>query len=125
MVCCEDTVMGLTKSREYRTVVKCSGALETALKSDRDIMHFLNSEGFITDEVWDDVLDARSMLTPAQKAGKLVKGIRNKVSESPQHYHTLVEHLSKNRIRYGSIVDKLNREYATPEQPGMTVTTLS
>lgn len=98
--------------------MKCSRPLERALQSDRDIVYFLNYEGFITQEVCDDVLNARSLLTSAQKAGQLVTGVRNRVSLSPQGYHILVEHLGQNKRRYGSIVDILEREYARQQGIG-------
>lgn len=106
---------------EYRTIVNCSRYLETALKFDRDVVYFLNCEDFITQEVCDDVLHGRSMLTSAQKAGQLVTGIRNKVSLSPQYYSKLVEYLSQDRRKYGGIVDILDREYQKQWQKGSYV----
>ena len=105
---------------EFRTVVSCTEQLETALRSiDRDIVHVLHREGFITQEVCDDVLNPRSMLNDHQKAGALVTGIRNKVELSAQNYHTLVNHLRQSGKQYGSIVDILDREYGRQEKiPG-------
>ena len=105
-------------SNEHSTLVNCSKVLEVALQSDRDVVYFLNSEGFITQEVCDDVLNPRSMLTSAQKAGNLVTGIRNKVSLCPKHYHILVEYFSQNGKRYGETVEILAREYESQEKQG-------
>lgn len=58
----------MDKSLEYSTVEKCIKPLELALPP--------SGEGFITQEVHDDVLNPRSMLTDRQKAGELVIGTR-------------------------------------------------
>ena len=107
----------MAESPEYRTVVSCIKQLETALfRSDRDVVHFLNQEGFITQEVHDDVLNPRSMLTDHQKAGELVSWIRMKVELSAQNYHALVKHLGQSGKHYESIVDILDNEYSRQRQ---------
>ena len=98
-------------SKEYLTVVHCSGSLETALKDDRDVVYYLHREGFITGDMCDQVLNPKSLLSAAEKAGQLVTKIRDRVRLSVQEYHKLVGHLSQNRRQYGSIVDTLNTEY--------------
>ena len=101
-----------SESVEFKTVVSCAGKLEIALRStDRDIVHFLHQEGFITQEMQDDILCPRSMLSNHQKAGELVTAIRNEVQLSAQKYHTLVNHLRQNGKQYGSIVNILDEEY--------------
>ncbi len=110
--------MAEVKSFEYRTVVSCTKQLETALlRSDRDIVHFLHQEGFITQEVHDEVLNPR-LLNEHQKAGELVTGIRNKVKLSAQDYHTLLNHLRQSGKHYKGIVSILEREYGRQEQTG-------
>ena len=89
----------------------CSGPLETALKGDRDVVYYLNKEGFISDDMCDQVLNPRSLWTADEKAGQLVTKIRDRVKLSAQEYHKLVGHLSQNMRQYGSIVDTLNTEY--------------
>ena len=101
----------MADSKEYLSLRNCSGPLETALKGDRDVVYYLNKEGFISDDMCDDLLN-HSALTPAQKAGQLVAKIRDRVKLSAQEYHKLVGHLSQNRRQYGSIVDTLNTEYS-------------
>ena len=99
--------------------MSCTQPLETALRAfDRDIVHFLHREGFITQEVHDDVLSPRSMLNGHQKAGELVTGIRNRVELSAQHYHTLVDHLRQSGKQYESLVGILDREYSRQQHSG-------
>ena len=105
------------KSREYRTVVNCAKPLGIALRSlDQDIVHFLQQEGFITEEVHDEVLKPRSVWTDHQKAGELVTGIRNRVELSAQNYHTLLNHLRQSGKHYRSIVKILDKEYSRQGQ---------
>ncbi len=109
--------MAEVKSYEYRTVVSCTKQLETALlRSDRAIVHFLHQEGFITQEVHDEVLKPRSMWTGHQKAGELVTGIWNRVKLSAQDYHTLLNHLRQSGKHYKGIVGILEREYDSQRQ---------
>ena len=64
----------MSDSPELKAVRRCTSHLETALKGfDRELVHFLKGEGFFTEEVHDDLLNPRSMLTDAQRAGELVK----------------------------------------------------
>ncbi len=98
--------------------MSCTKQLETALlRSDRNIVHFLYREGFVTQEVHDEVLNPR-LLNDHQKAGELVTGIRNKVELSAQDYHTLLNHLRQSGKHYGSIVNILDEEYSRQEQIG-------
>ena len=64
-------------NKEFLTVVHCSCSLETALKDDRDIVYYLQREGFITADMCDQVLNPRSLLIAAEKAGQLVAKIRD------------------------------------------------
>ena len=107
---------------EAQTVVNCAKYLEVAFKGlDRDLVHYLHREGFISQEVYDEVLYPRSMLSLAQKAGQLVTGIRTKVSLSPLHYVKFLEHLCTKRLRFhfGGILGILEREYEKLQQKGM------
>lgn len=93
---------------ELETVRKYTSHLETALKGlDRKLVHFLRDEGFITDEVHDDVLNPRSMLTEAQRAGELVKWIRNRVKLDPSSFHVLLHCFKQSGSLYEPTVDKL------------------
>lgn len=99
-------------SLEYRTVLSAISSLEIALKSvNRDTVHFLLEEGFITHEVHDDVLDPRSILNNDQKAGKLVTGIRNQVELHPQSYYTLIHHFRQSGRGCEGIVNILDSKY--------------
>ncbi len=100
--------------------MSCANELETALRSiEREIVHFLHREGFITQEVHDDVLNPRSLLTDDQKAGVLVTGIRNRVELSAGSYHTLLNHLRQRGKHYASIVGILDEEYGRQKQARM------
>ena len=101
----------MAETTEFLTLINCTGKLEIALQSDRELAQFLNSEGFITDEVYTDVSSATSMQTPLQKAGTLVACIKNKVKLNPKRYHTLVRHLRQNKRKYEDIVSILDEEY--------------
>ena len=103
----------MAQSEEYKTVVSCEKQLEIALRAtDRPLVHFLCVKGFITQEVHDDVLDARSKLNSHQKARKLVTGIRDRVKLSAQCYHTLLNHLHQGGRQYVAIVCILDQEYS-------------
>lgn len=73
-------------------------------------MQFLCDENFITEEVQDDILNPRSMLSEHQKAGVIVTAIRNRISLSPQYYHILTEYLHQ-RTFYECIANILDQEY--------------
>ena len=81
-------------------------------------MHFLHNEGFITQEVHDDVLNPRSMLSSHQKAGQLVTGIRNKVELSAQSYFILLDYLRLGGNQYENIVSILDNEYRRQKHSG-------
>ena len=102
----------MAESREYATLVKHSEELEIALSSDTNILHFLNKEGFITDSVYYEVCDPKSMMSPAEKSCKVVNAIRNKVKLNPQNYHKLLHHFRQDRRSYGDIADILDKEFA-------------
>lgn len=107
------TLSCMARSLEFRTVLSAISSLETALSLfSRDTVHFLLEEGFITQEVHDDVLDPKSMLNRDDKAGKLVTGIRNKVKLHPQRYYTLINHLRQSGRECEGIVNILDSKYA-------------
>ena len=109
--------MADSKSKEHSTIVKCNRELEIAFKSDRDIAQFLLQQGFITQERYDEVDNPKSNLTDAQKASMLVTAIRDRVELNPRNYHKMVNHLHKNIIRYGDIIEILEKEYPPEEYP--------
>ena len=101
----------MAETTEYLTLLNCTGKLEIALQSDRELAQFLNREGFITDEVYTDVTSATSMQTPLQKAGTLIVYIKNKVKLNSKRYHKLVRYLRQNKRKYEDIVNILEEEY--------------
>ncbi len=96
---------------EYRTIIHCTEELETALQSDRAILHFLEGEGFIEPNVYDDVTNPKSLLS----ASVLVTGIKKKVDLNPKNYHKLMRHFHQDRRMYGDIADILDKEYLKQE----------
>ena len=105
----------MAESREYANLVKHSEKLEIALSSDTNILHFLNKEGFINDNVYDEARDPKSMMSPAEKSYKVVNAIRNKVKLNPQNYHKLLHHFRQDRRSYGDIADILDNEFIRNE----------
>ena len=102
----------MAESAEYRTIVSCTKQLETTFRSiDRDLVHSLHCEGFITQEVRDDVLNPRSMLNDHQKAGQVVTGIRNKVEQSANSYYMLLNNFCRSGKQYEGIMSILDEEY--------------
>ena len=101
----------MAESTEYLTLLNCTGKLEIALQSDRELAQFLNQEGFITDEVYTDVTNTTSVQTAVQKAGTLISCIKNKVKLNSSRYHRFVYYLRQNKRRYEDIVSILDKEY--------------
>ena len=101
----------MAETTEYLTLLNCTGKLEIALQSDRELAQFLNKEGFITDEVYAGVSSTTSVQTAVQKAGTLVSCIKNKVKLNPKRYHKLVRHFHQNKRKYEDIMSILDEEY--------------
>ena len=94
-----------------RVLKNCRDQLECALKPvERKAVNFLSGKGFITDEVRDDVLNPRSMLTEHQKAGQLVDGIVRKVNLDPQSYQSFLDFLRESGKYHEGIVRILDSE---------------
>ncbi len=98
-------------SEEYVTIVQCTEKLEIALESDKAILNFLDREGFIKPNIYEDVNNPKSMLSASEKAGLLVTGIKNKVKLNLKNYHKLIRHFHQDRRLYGDIADILDEEY--------------
>ena len=71
-------------------------------------MHFLRDEGFVTDNVHDDILTPRSTLTEAERAGELVKWIKNRVKQDPRSFHLLLNYFRQRGALYKPIVSELS-----------------
>ena len=100
------------KSIEFKTVRKCAPSLETALKGlDRNMVDFLYQNGFITSDVCSAVLDPVTLLTPADKARKLVEGIKDRVDLDKESYNVLFGGLVQGGVLYQPIVNILTEEY--------------
>ena len=117
----------MAESREYATLVKHSEKLEIALISDTNILHFLNKEGFITDNVYYEVHDPKSMMSAVKKSCIVVDAIRNKVKLNSQNYHKLLHYFRQNRRSFGDIADILDNEFignmSSPQMNGASLHT--
>ena len=99
-------------SVEFKTVRRCTVALETALKGlDRNMVDFLYQNSFTTDDVCDQVLNRVTILSAADKAHELVKGIKNRVKQDKGSYFVLVGGLTQGGVLYQPIVTTLTEEY--------------
>jgi hypothetical protein len=98
---------------ELKTLVFCTTQLEMAFAgADRELIHFLYCENFISDSVRDTVLNPRSLLSDREKAGELVKGVKKKVKEDPRNYYTLINKLKQNQSAYYKpLLGTLEAEY--------------
>ena len=109
-------------SVEFKTVKKCTVWLETALKGlDRNMVDFLYQNGFITDDVCDQVLNRVTLLSAADKAHELVKGIKNRVKQDKGSYFVLVGGLTQGGVLYQPILNILTEEYQRQQQTGECV----
>ena len=88
--------------------MKCSIALNIALKRlDKNVVKFLYQNGFITDDVCDQVLNDVT-LSVADKAHELFKGIKNRIKQDKKSYFVLVGGLG---VLYPPIVKILAEEH--------------
>jgi len=108
----------MSESPELKAIKKCAPNLERALKGlDRDLVHFLNDEGFISDEVLNKVLNPVSVWSEDDKATELVKWIRNRVKQDPASFHTLLAWFKARGKYYEPIMMALEAEMGgTPSQ---------
>ena len=111
------------ESAEFKTVKICDPSLQMAFRDlESKLLHFLNVNGFITDDVQSQVLSVKSVLSVNDKTRMLAEGIKKRVSEKYDSYHELVRGLSRGGVHYEPIVKKLNEEYqrqiSTQQQDG-------
>ncbi len=98
----------IESNAEYSTLAICTDMLEIALTGDRDILHFLEQEGY---NIPDDVSNPKSMLSPQEKAGLVVTAIKDKVSLNSRNYQKLLDHFHSNERVYGDIITVLEQAY--------------
>ena len=99
-------------SVEFRTVKTCTVPLKKALKGlDRNMVDILYHHGFITDDVYDQVLNHVTLLSAADKAHELIKSIGNRVKQDKGSYLMLVRSLTHGGILYQPIFNKFTEEY--------------
>ena len=99
-------------SVEFRTMQTCTVPLKKALKGlDRNMVDVLHQHGFITDDVYDQVLNHVTLLSAADKAHELVKSIENRVKQDRGSYFVFVRNLAHGGVLYQPIFNKLTEEY--------------
>ena len=99
-------------SVEFRTVQTCTVPLKKALKGlDRNMVDVLYHHGFITDDVYDQVLNHVTLLSATDKARELVKSIGNRVKQDKGSYLVLVRSLAHGGILYQPIFNQFTEEY--------------
>ena len=81
------------------------------MKSDSDLAHHLNKEGYLKDDDYDDVINPKTNAMRKEKASILVAGIKNKVEQNPQRYHEFLKHLRLSPRKYGDVVDVLDKHF--------------
>jgi hypothetical protein len=102
----------MSGSPELRTLRECTSQLETALRGlESGLVHFLNREGFFSDEVQEKILNPVSTFTVEQKARELVSWIKHRVGQHPPSYHVLLGTLKEGGKHYEPIVGILEAEY--------------
>lgn len=100
------------ESAEFKTVKKCALSLQKALKGlENKVNIFLNEKGFITDDVYSQVLNVKTVLSVTDKTLMLVEGIKDRVDQDKDSYHILVRGLTQGGVHYAPIVKKLHEEY--------------
>jgi hypothetical protein len=93
---------------ELEVVTKCTSDLETALYVlDRELVHFLRNKGFLPSNAHDDILAPQSMMTDVQRAGELVKCIRNRVKQESADFYILLNYFKRHGPFYEPVVKKL------------------
>ncbi len=118
-----DNIISRTKmepySPEYTVVSNCTSKLEKALKDNRDIVHFLECNNFISKDIHDTVLSATCPLTTLEKSGKLVEKIRDKVELNSKNFYVLMKEFNSHKEIYQDIIDILELEM---KRQGITIT---
>ncbi len=118
-----DNIISRTKmepySPEYTVVSNCTSKLEKALRDNRDIVHFLECNNFISKDIHDTVLSATCPLTTLEKSGKLVEKIRDKVELNSKNLYVLMKEFNSHKEMYQDIIDILELEM---KRQGITIT---
>ena len=95
---------------EVEAIENLRDELETLMKDpERKMVHFLERQGYIRKNLSDDVLNPRSLLTKADKAGKLVDAIVEAVGRDKSLFQTLVDKFEEETY-YRIMARKLREE---------------
>ncbi len=105
-------------SPEYTIISNCTSKLEKALKDNRDIVHFLERNYFISKDIHDNVLSITCPQTPLEKSGRLVEKIRDKVELNSQNFYVLMKEFKSHKEIHQDIIDILELEM---KRQGITI----
>lgn len=93
----------LEKLKKHRIV------LEKAILFDMtNLAHEMNAASLLPDDIHEDIINPRVMLTEAQKATKVVSALKNKVVLNPHNLDKFVRILKKKPEHYEDIIDCLS-----------------
>ena len=116
-----DEQLSVVYSTESITLENCTSQMETALEgTERETVHFLHRESFITDSIRNKILHSSTMMSEEEKAGELVSWIKKRVKQDRTSYYTLVNELKRHGNRYWPILAKLEAEYTRQQRTGVT-----
>lgn len=105
--------MSVTIPPELETLKKCDTHLISTLDGniDRALVNFLAQQGFIKEDLRQEIIEPISSLNPKEKAGKLVEGIRNAVSLDSKKYHILISYFEGGGAYYEAIVEIMTKQF--------------
>ena len=103
-----NTIMSL----EYTTLEKCNDQLKTSLGSDfTKLASYIFGEGFINEELYEEVVEPRSINSGDDRANKLMLQIMSQVELEPSNYYKLINHLRHDKKKYTDIINLLDVTY--------------
>ena len=96
---CDHPPSIMPESVEYRTLLRLTATIQRALRD--SLVTFgaeLVSLELIPPDLYDNIRNSRN--SPDERAADLVGHVREKVKDSPQHYHTFVQALNSDQSQY-------------------------
>ena len=105
-------------SKETRTLVCCTSQLELGLEGYyKDVARFFFEKSWISRDRYEEIIEAKTFLTPRDKICMVVSVLRKKVELNGRNYTIFVDYLRSNTSRYGNIVQILDHEYRGLQGP--------
>ena len=96
-------VPDITDTPEYKTIIKCTAKLTTAVKNNITALsgHLLSNELITSDN---DTDLRNTVLSELDRAAKLVELVRCKVRLSPDNFHKFIKILEEEKQNYEHII---------------------